>query len=58
MDENMTEEKLIKVLKNPNVSKAHKERAKQWLIEIDKYKKSYDKYINMTPQELYKLRRG
>lgn len=56
MDKHMTEEKLVKVLRNPNVSKTHKERAKRWLKKIGKYKQSYNKYISMTPQELYKLK--
>lgn len=55
MDKNASKEKLVKVLKNPNVSRAHKGRAKKWLQELNAWEDSYDKYIDMTPQELYKL---
>jgi len=55
VDKTYTEEKLIKILKNPNVSKAHKLKAIDLLKMKNKHKDSYDKYIDMTPQELYKI---
>lgn len=49
----MSKEKLLKTIKNPNVNKVKKNRAKKKLIKLDAWKDDYEKFINMASTELY-----
>ena len=48
-------EKLVKTIKNPNVSKAKKNRAKDRLIVSENWSDEYEQYIHMNPTELYAI---